>query len=99
MDTDIIVVRHLGSLKNTVGYEDIQESLINNAVLIFEPNQKFIEACLPEIFTTYNADEWSANGPGKSNIYTVEGNFEYSATVITSRALLYDNQLIKSAMI
>ena len=73
LDTDIIVVRHLGSLKNTVG--DQGGAVINNAVLIFDPKHKFIEACLVEIFTKYNKNAWASNGPGKAQLFHLHPNY------------------------
>ena len=62
MDTDIIVVRPLESLKwNSPGWQDKRK--INNAFLKFEKGNSFLEACLKEFSETYKENVFGFNGP------------------------------------
>ena len=59
LDTDIVVVRSLSSLNNTIGREDDRMG----AVMVLEENNKFLERCILEFLDSYNATVWAENGP------------------------------------
>eukprot|EP00397_Hematodinium_sp_SG-2012_P054229 GEMP01065242.1.p1 GENE.GEMP01065242.1~~GEMP01065242.1.p1 ORF type:complete len:316 (+),score=24.23 GEMP01065242.1:210-1157(+) len=61
LDTDMIVVKPLYGLKNVVGFESA--GVVNNAVMIFDKKNVFLEECIREFLTTYREDLWSYNGP------------------------------------
>ncbi|KAL1829453.1 hypothetical protein ACET3Z_007865 [Daucus carota] len=55
LDSDIIVLRALSSLNNTVGLEnEHSESDINGAVMAFDKHSPFIWDCLTEFYSTYD---------------------------------------------
>lgn len=64
MDTDVILVQPLNSLKtNTLGWQDSFHESLNGAVLIFEKNNIFMKYCLMEFAENYNGQSWDSNGP------------------------------------
>ena len=64
MDTDIIVVRPLDSLKtNTLGWEEPCKGLINGAFAKFEKGNLFLEASLKDFVRNFRGDIWGHNCP------------------------------------
>jgi hypothetical protein len=61
IDTDIIIVKPLDDLRNTVGLELPQK--VNNAVQIFDQYHSFPASLLNEIFATFQPSIWGYNGP------------------------------------
>ncbi|CAN8325328.1 unnamed protein product [Cochlearia groenlandica] len=64
LDSDVIVLGSLSSLRNTLGTEDHQvagESL-NGAVMSFEKKSKFLRECLNEYYLTYDDKCLRCNG-------------------------------------
>ena len=68
IDSDLIVTKAFaGDFQNSVGHEmplgmDGGEK-VNNNVLIFEPGHPFLVEYLHQMFTSYNPDVYTANGP------------------------------------
>ena len=64
IDMDVTVVKRLDSLgSNIVGWEDKQESSLNNAFLKFEKGNPYLEACLKLYAPTYDNNAWGKSGP------------------------------------
>ncbi|XP_058196816.1 uncharacterized protein At4g19900 isoform X2 [Rhododendron vialii] len=65
LDSDILVLRPLSSLNNTVGLEDLQAgSSLNGAVMSFGKHSPFIMECLTEFYSTYDDNRLQWNGAG-----------------------------------
>ncbi|KAM7260221.1 hypothetical protein ACFE04_015962 [Oxalis oulophora] len=63
LDTDIIVLKPLSSLHNSVGLESqLSGSPLNGAVMAFEKGSPFIFECLKEFYTTYDDTRLRWNG-------------------------------------
>ncbi|KAF8407487.1 hypothetical protein HHK36_006621 [Tetracentron sinense] len=63
LDSDIIVLKPLSSLNNSVGVEDqIAGSSFNGAVMAFKKNSPFIMECLKEFYSTYDDTRLRWNG-------------------------------------
>ena len=61
MDTDVIVVRPLDSLKrNTIGRED--KNYLNGAFMTFEKGNMYLKACSEEFARNYDPHSWGGNG-------------------------------------
>ncbi|KAM7500372.1 hypothetical protein LguiA_024786 [Lonicera macranthoides] len=55
LDSDIVVLKPLSSLNNTVGWEDEPAgSHLNGAVMAFKKHSPFIMECLMEFYSTYD---------------------------------------------
>ncbi|GMI91679.1 hypothetical protein like AT4G19900 [Hibiscus trionum] len=63
LDSDIIVLKPLLALNNTVGQED-QGSSLNGALMAFRKHSPFIMECLKEFYMTYDDTQLKANGAG-----------------------------------
>jgi len=65
LDSDILVLRPLSSLNNTVGVEDQRaRSSLNGAVMSFRKHSPFIMECLTEFYSTYDDHRLRWNGAG-----------------------------------
>ncbi|KAL6992064.1 lactosylceramide 4-alpha-galactosyltransferase [Sarracenia purpurea var. burkii] len=63
LDCDIIVLKPLSSLNNTVGLEDrLAGSSQNGAVMLFRKHSPFILDCLTEFYSTYDDTRLLWNG-------------------------------------
>ncbi|XP_052202586.1 uncharacterized protein At4g19900 isoform X2 [Diospyros lotus] len=70
LDSDIIVLRPLSALNNTIGLEDEQAgnslsgggSFLNGAVMSFRKHSPFIMECLTEFYSTYDETRLRWNG-------------------------------------
>ncbi|KAA8544741.1 hypothetical protein F0562_019555 [Nyssa sinensis] len=63
LDSDIIVLKPLSSLNNTVGLEDqLAGSSLNGAVMSFRKHSPFIMECLMEFYSTYDDTRLRWNG-------------------------------------
>ncbi|KAH9795672.1 hypothetical protein KPL71_005286 [Citrus sinensis] len=63
MDSDIIVLKSLSSLNNSVGMEDkFPGSSLNGAVMAFRKHSPFILECLKEFYLTYDETRLRWNG-------------------------------------
>ncbi|XP_057511650.1 uncharacterized protein At4g19900 [Actinidia eriantha] len=65
LDSDIIILRSLSSLNNTVGFEgQLAGSYLNGAVMSFRKHSPFIMECLTEFYNTYDDTRLRWNGAG-----------------------------------
>ncbi|XP_054778814.1 uncharacterized protein At4g19900 isoform X2 [Prosopis cineraria] len=63
LDSDIIVLKPISSLNNSVGMEDhIAGSALNGAVMAFRRHSLFIKECLREFYLTYDDTNLRWNG-------------------------------------
>lgn len=63
VDSDIIVLKSLSSLNNSVGMEDkLPGSSLNGAVMAFRKHSPFILECLKEFYLTYDETRLRWNG-------------------------------------
>ncbi|XP_077244455.1 alpha 1,4-glycosyltransferase family protein isoform X2 [Tasmannia lanceolata] len=64
LDSDVIVLKSLHSLKNSIAMEDQRagSSTFNGAVMAFERHSPFIMECLREFYSTYDDTLLSWNG-------------------------------------
>ncbi|XP_019423741.1 PREDICTED: uncharacterized protein At4g19900 isoform X2 [Lupinus angustifolius] len=63
LDSDIIVLKPISALNNSVGMEDhVAGSALNGAVMAFERHSPFIKKCLEEFYTTYDDTKLRWNG-------------------------------------
>ncbi|KAG0475703.1 hypothetical protein HPP92_015389 [Vanilla planifolia] len=64
LDSDLIVLKPLDSLKNAVGIEDQQDgnSSFNGAVMAFDSHSVFLLECLTEFYSTYDDTRLRWNG-------------------------------------
>ncbi|KAK9133916.1 hypothetical protein Scep_013444 [Stephania cephalantha] len=63
LDFDVIVMKPLLSLHNSVGLENLfDNSSLNGAVMTFEKNSPFILECLKEFYATYDDTQLRWNG-------------------------------------
>ncbi|GLT59145.1 hypothetical protein SLA2020_319810 [Shorea laevis] len=63
LDSDIIVLRPLSSLKNSIALEDqMARSPLNGAVMAFEKHSSFVMECLKEFYLTYDDTQLRWNG-------------------------------------
>ena len=67
LDTDVIVMKNLASLRNCLGTEELgdagQVKVLNGAVLVFDRGSSFIWECMREFNNTYKIESWGWNGP------------------------------------
>lgn len=63
LDSDIVVLKPLSSLHNSVGMEDqLAGSSLNGAVMAFRRHSPFIMECLKEYYSTYDDRSFRWNG-------------------------------------
>lgn len=63
LDSDIIVLKPLSSLKNSVGLENpLAGSYLNGAVMAFKQKSSFVMECLKEFYLTYDDTQLRWNG-------------------------------------
>ncbi|MCL7034257.1 hypothetical protein MKW94_013467 [Papaver nudicaule] len=68
IDTDVLVLKNLSKLRNTIGAQtiDLQSrnwSRLNNVVLIFDKKHPLLEKFIEEFALTFNGNRWGHNGP------------------------------------
>lgn len=67
LDTDVVVMRDMSSLRNCVGTELSgargEAKVLNGAVLVFDKGSRFMWEGMVEFNTTYRMDSWGWNGP------------------------------------
>ena len=61
MDTDMVVVRLVNSLKNVLGYQG--KWGLNGAFMAFEKDNPYIRDCLMDFAHNYSSSDWTSNGP------------------------------------
>ena len=57
-------MKSLAKFQNTAGFQDFLNSEINNAIMIFEPGNVYIERCIQELASDYDKESWAWQGPG-----------------------------------
>ncbi|KAL1537572.1 lactosylceramide 4-alpha-galactosyltransferase [Salvia divinorum] len=63
LDSDIVVLKPLSELNNTVGYEDkLGDKSLNGAVMVFRKHSPFILSCLEEFYASYDDAQLRWNG-------------------------------------
>ncbi|KAL5774515.1 hypothetical protein ACOSP7_012072 [Xanthoceras sorbifolium] len=68
LDTDVIVLRSLSELRNTIGAQTMDSETrnwtrLNNAVLIFDKNHPLLVKFIQEFALTFDGNKWGHNGP------------------------------------
>lgn len=68
LDTDQYLVQPIPkSMKNVLGWQDIEFDMLNGAVMIFEKNNEFLRECFSTAIELaafkYNKDDWGIFGP------------------------------------
>ncbi|KAL5991503.1 hypothetical protein ACLOJK_012412 [Asimina triloba] len=68
LDTDVVVVKKLTALRNSIGAQTIDLetgnwSRLNNAVLIFDKKHPLLFKFIQEFSLTFNGNKWGHNGP------------------------------------
>ncbi|KAF2303362.1 hypothetical protein GH714_017393 [Hevea brasiliensis] len=68
VDTDVIVLKSFGKLRNVIGAQTIDLetgnwSRLNNAVLIFDKKHPLLFKFIEEFALTFNGNKWGHNGP------------------------------------
>ncbi|KAL6542855.1 hypothetical protein OROHE_010375 [Orobanche hederae] len=69
LDTDVIVLRNLGGLRNAIGAQTIDHhgtknwSRLNNAVMIFDEGHPLLYKFIQEFALTFDGNTWGHNGP------------------------------------
>ncbi|KAJ4703433.1 putative Alpha 1,4-glycosyltransferase family protein [Melia azedarach] len=68
LDTDVIVLKNLSKLRNTIGAQTMDSetknwSRLNNAVLIFDKNHPLLFKFIQEFSLTFDGNKWGHNGP------------------------------------
>ncbi|KAL1538460.1 lactosylceramide 4-alpha-galactosyltransferase [Salvia divinorum] len=63
LDSDIVMLKPLSELDNTVGYEDgLNGKTLNGAVMVFRKHSPFILLCLEEFYASYDDAQLRWNG-------------------------------------
>ncbi|KAM6575133.1 hypothetical protein CsatA_023460 [Cannabis sativa] len=63
LDSDIIVLKPLSSLSNSIGMEDpVKGSSLNGAVMLFRRHSRFLMECMKEFYMTYDDTRLRWNG-------------------------------------
>ncbi|MED6206826.1 hypothetical protein PIB30_030272 [Stylosanthes scabra] len=75
LDSDILVLKPISSLNNSLGMEDDIEAgrALNGAVMAFEKHSLFLKECLEEFYRTY--DDTSLRGNGADLLTRVAKSF------------------------
>ncbi|KAL5550309.1 hypothetical protein UlMin_000485 [Ulmus minor] len=68
LDTDIIILKPLNRLRNTIGAQSLDVvsrnwTRLNNAVLIFDMNHPLLFKFIEEFAMTFDGKKWGHNGP------------------------------------
>lgn len=68
LDTDVIVLKNLSKLRNTIGAQTVDSETknwtrLNNAVLIFDKNHPLLHKFIQEFTLTFDGNKWGHNGP------------------------------------
>ncbi|XP_052182879.1 uncharacterized protein At4g19900 [Diospyros lotus] len=68
IDTDVIVLKSLGQLRNAIGAQTIdletgKWSRLNNAVMVFDKGHPLVLKFIDEFALTFNGNKWGYNGP------------------------------------
>lgn len=68
LDTDILILKNFGELKNVIGAQTIDHGTrkwtrLNNAVMIFDKGHPVLLKFIEEFASTFNGNKWGHNGP------------------------------------
>lgn len=68
IDTDVIVLKSLSGLRNTIGAQAVDPrsgnwSRLNNAVMIFDKEHPILSKFIEEFALTFDGSKWGHNGP------------------------------------
>lgn len=68
LDTDVIVLKNLGELRNVIGAQTVDLgsgnwSRLNNAVMIFDEGHPLLYKFIQEFALTFDGNKWGHNGP------------------------------------
>ncbi|XP_019254210.1 PREDICTED: uncharacterized protein At4g19900 [Nicotiana attenuata] len=89
LDTDVIVLRSFGKLRNVIGAQTIDVetrnwSRLNNAVMIFDKGHPLLYKFIEEFALTFDGNKWGHNGPYLVSrvVSRVSGRDGYNFTVL-----------------
>jgi hypothetical protein len=63
LDTDMLILRPVTMLRNSLAWETEDRTSLNGALLAFEAENEFIFECIKEFIVYYSRDKWAENGP------------------------------------
>ncbi|KAG8385597.1 hypothetical protein BUALT_Bualt03G0061700 [Buddleja alternifolia] len=93
LDTDIIVLKSFGELKNAIGAQTVDLvtgnwSRLNNAVMIFDEGHPLLRKFIEEFALTFDGNKWGHNGPYLVSrvVSRVSGRPGYNFTVLLPMA-------------
>ncbi|KAH6775288.1 alpha 1 [Perilla frutescens var. hirtella] len=93
LDTDVIVLKNLGELRNVIGAQTIDLdtgnwSRLNNAVMIFDEGHPLLYKFIQEFALTFDGNKWGHNGPYLVSrvVARVSGRPGYDFTVLPPMA-------------
>ncbi|XP_057797431.1 uncharacterized protein LOC131013383 [Salvia miltiorrhiza] len=93
LDTDVIMLKSLGSLRNVIGAQtaDLESgnwSRLNNAVMIFDEGHPLVFKFIQEFALTFDGNKWGHNGPYLVSrvVSRVGGRPGYNFTVLPPMA-------------
>ncbi|KAM3198893.1 putative protein isoform X1 [Capsicum annuum] len=93
LDTDVIVLKSFGKLRNVIGAQTIDVetrnwSRLNNAVMIFDKRHPLLYKFIEEFALTFDGNKWGHNGPYLVSrvVSRVGGRDGYNFTVLPPMA-------------
>ncbi|KAG8365480.1 hypothetical protein BUALT_Bualt18G0109100 [Buddleja alternifolia] len=93
LDTDVVVLKSFGKLRNSIGAQTIDLgtgnwSRLNNAVMIFDKNHPLLYKFIQEFALTFDGNKWGHNGPYLVSrvVKRVSGRPGYNFTVLSPMA-------------
>lgn len=93
VDTDVIVLRSFGKLRNVIGAQGIDAeskkwTRLNNAVMIFDKGHPLVYKFIEEFALTFDGNKWGHNGPYLVSrvVSRVTGRRGYNFTVLPPMA-------------
>ncbi|KAK9690552.1 hypothetical protein RND81_09G137000 [Saponaria officinalis] len=68
LDTDVIIIKDISNLKNSIGIQTVEtkpmnQTTLNNAVLIFDKQHPMLLKFMEEFNSSFNGNIWGFNGP------------------------------------
>ncbi|KAL7142713.1 hypothetical protein ABFS83_08G142100 [Erythranthe nasuta] len=89
LDTDVIILRNFGELKNAIGAQTLDHetgnwSRLNNAVMVFDKGHPLVYKFIEEFALTFNGRKWGHNGPYLVSrvVSRVSGRVGYDFTIL-----------------
>ncbi|KAF5728928.1 putative Alpha 1 4-glycosyltransferase family protein [Tripterygium wilfordii] len=93
IDTDVIVLKSLAKLRNSIGAQTInletgKWSRLNNAVLIFDKQHPLLFKFIEEFAFTFDGNKWGHNGPYLASrvVKRIDGRPGFNFTVLPPSA-------------